>query len=105
MSLIQEKIDQAIEILNEKQIDLWLTFVRETSGVRDPMLDFLIGPGDLTWTSALILTHTGEKVAIVGNLEKETIARLKVYDTILGYDTAVRQLFKDTIARLDPEQI
>ncbi|KAA0276627.1 MAG: aminopeptidase P family protein, partial [Chloroflexi bacterium] len=43
MSLIREKVDQAIEILKAQDIDLWLTFVRETSGVRDPVLDFLIG--------------------------------------------------------------
>lgn len=51
MTLIQEKVHQAIEILKEQNADLWLTFVRETSGVRDPVLDFLIGPDDLTWQS------------------------------------------------------
>src|SRR5512142_653925 len=105
MTLIQEKVDQAIAILQEQQTDLWLTFVRETSGVRDPMLDFLIGSGDLTWPSALILTRQGEKIAIVGNLEKEAISRLGVFDAILGYDTAVKQLFRDAITRLNPERI
>ena len=105
MSLIQEKVNQAIEILREVQIDIWLTFVRETSGVRDPALDLLIGPNDLTWPSALILTRQGEKVAILGNLEKDAISRLNVFDTILGYDTAVSGPLRDTIIRLNPDQI
>ena len=105
MTLMQEKVNQAVEILKEQQTDLWLTFVRETSGVRDPMLDFLIGPNDLTWPSALILTSTGEKIAIIGNLEKDAIARTRVFDTIIGYDTAVSAPLRDTITRLNPDQI
>lgn len=105
MTLMQEKVNQAIQILKEQQTNLWLTFVRETSGVRDPMLDFLIGPNDLTWPSALILTSKGEKIAIVGNLEKDAIARTQVFDTITGYDTAVSAPLRDTITRLNPNQI
>src|SRR5215211_3514749 len=105
MTLMQEKVDQAIDILNEQNIDLWLTFVRETSGVRDPMLDFLIGPNDLTWPSALILTRKGEKIAIVGNLEKDSLSRNNVFDTVIGYDTAVSGPLRDTIIRLNPDRI
>ena len=105
MTLIQEKVKQAIEILKEQETDMWLTFVRETSGVRDPALDLLIGAGDLTWPSALILTRKGEKVAIIGNLEKESLQRLDVFDEILGYDKAVRELLRETITRLNPERI
>lgn len=105
MSLIQEKANQAVEILKEQNIDLWLTFVRETSGVRDPVLDFLIGGHDLTWLSALIITKAGDKIAIVGNLEKEAIAQLGVFNEIIGYDTAISGIFKETITRLNPDQI
>lgn len=105
MTLIQEKVQQAIHILQQQQIDLWLTFVRETSGVRDPALDLLVGPADLTWPSALMLTRQGGKLAIIGNLEKESLERLGVYDPILGYDTAVRDLLRETITRLDPQTI
>ncbi|HET9906471.1 MAG TPA: Xaa-Pro peptidase family protein [Anaerolineales bacterium] len=105
MTLIQEKVNQAIEILQEQQTDVWLTFVRETSGVRDPVLDFLIGANDLTWPSALILTSTGEKIAIIGNLEKDAVQRLNVFSEIIGYDTAVSGPLRDTITRLNPDQI
>jgi Xaa-Pro aminopeptidase len=105
MSLIQEKVSQAIEILKDYEIDMWLTFVRETSGVRDPALDFLIGANDLTWPSALMLTRKGEKVAIIGNLEKDALQRLNVFDEILGYDTAVSVPLRDTITRLNPDRI
>ena len=105
MSLIQEKVNKAIEILKEQNTDMWLTFVRETSGARDPALDFLIGANDLTWPSALILTRTGEKIAIIGNLEKDALERLNVFNEILGYDTAVSALLKETITRLNPARI
>jgi Xaa-Pro aminopeptidase len=102
---MQEKVNQAVEILKEQQTDMWLTFVRETSGVRDPVLDLLIGPNDLTWPSALIITRRGDKIAVIGNLEKDALQRLDVFDEILGYDTAVSGLLRDTLARLNPEQI
>ncbi len=105
MNLINEKVTQAIEILKEKELDLWLTFVRETSGVRDPMLNFILGPGDLTWESALIFTRSGERIAIIGRLEKEAVERLDVYDTLLPYDTAVSGILRETLARLNPRQI
>jgi Xaa-Pro aminopeptidase len=105
MSLIQEKVNQAIEILKEQEIDLWLTFVRETSGVRDPVLDFLIGENDLTWPSALILTKRGDKIVIVGNLEKEAIERMKVYSEVIGYDAAISGVLRETITRLNPDRI
>ena len=105
MTLIQEKVSQAIDILKEQQTDMWLTFVRETSGVRDPALDFLIGDNDLTWHSALILTREGKKIAIVGNLETEAVRQLNVFDEVLGYDSAVSGLLRDTITRLNPDGI
>lgn len=105
MTLIQEKADQAIEILKEQQTDMWITFVRETSGVRDPALDLLIGANDLTWQSALILTRNGEKIAVIGNLEKDAVQRQDVFNEILGYDKSIRELLRETIARLNPDRI
>jgi len=105
MTLIQEKVNQAMEILKEQQTDMWLTFVRETSGVRDLMLDLLIGANNLTWPSALILTRKGEKIAIVGNVEKGAMQRLGVFDEVYGYDKSVREPLCEMITRLNPDHI
>ena len=43
--MIIEKQKQAAEILKEKNIDMWMTFVRETGNVKDPMLDMIVGTG------------------------------------------------------------
>jgi Xaa-Pro aminopeptidase len=105
MSIIKEKTTQVIEILKELDIDLWLTFVRETSGVRDPVLDFIFGPEDLTWPSALIFTQTGERVAIVGRFEAEAVKSLGVYKNVLLYDQSVKPTLLETLERLAPKQI
>src|SRR4030095_658515 len=94
-----------MKILKEQETDILLLFVRETSGVRDPALDLLIGANDLTWESALILTRSGERIAIIGNLEKDAVQRLGVFDEILGYDKSVRDILRHTLARLNPDRI
>ena len=105
MSLLQEKSNQAIGILKETNIDLWLTFVRETSGVRDPVLDFLIGPSDLTWQSALMFTKSGERIAIVGRYEADAVERLGIFDAVVGYDEGIRELLLETLQRIKPDKV
>jgi Xaa-Pro aminopeptidase len=103
-NLVQEKVEQAIGILKEKEIDLWLTWVRETSSSRDPVLPLIFG-ADLTWNSALILTRNGDRIAIAGNFEVDTAKRTGAYSEVLGYDKSVRELIRQTFGRLDPKLI
>jgi len=103
-TLVQEKVRQAVSILEEKHIDLWMTFVRETSAVLDPILPVIYG-ATLTWHSALIITRTGETIAILGNLEAETARRTGAYQEIIGYDKSIQTELVRVLQRLNPNQI
>jgi Xaa-Pro aminopeptidase len=103
-TLIQEKVEQAINILKEKEIDLWLTFVRETVAGGDPVLPLIYGH-DLTWQSALLLTRSGERIAIVGHFEAEAARRTGAYPTIIPYHQSIRADLLNTIERLNPQTI
>lgn len=104
MTIVQEKTAQAIEILKEKNIDVWMTFVRETSSGGDPVLPLIYGR-DLTWQSALIISQTGETIAIVGTFEENTALRTKAYNTIIPYDESIQLLLLENLERLKPASI
>ena len=105
LPLVHEKVSQAIDILQELDIDLWLTFVRETVSGGDPVMPLIFGPGDLTWHSALLLTRTGERIAIVGRFDAEAVERAGVYTTVVPYDQSLRPPLREVLARLAPGQI
>ncbi len=101
--LVRQKLAQARALLAEHDLDLWLTFVRETSLGRDPALD-LIYPYDLTWQSAFLVTPESA-LAIVGRFDADNVRRLGAYDEVLGYDESIRPLLAESLKRLAPARI
>ncbi len=104
MNLVQEKVQQAIHLLNENEIDLWLTFVRETSAGGDPVLPLIYGL-DLTWESALMITKSGETIAIVGHYEAEAARRTGAYTTVIPYHQSIAPELLLVLKRINPKRI
>ena len=102
--VVQEKVEQAIGILNEYDVDCWITFVRESAIVHDPMLDFLT-IADVTWHSAFIVTRSGETYAIIGQMDRATVEDLGVYRHILSYVEGIKDHLLQTLKEIDPASI
>lgn len=102
--LILEKIDQAVKILNEKEIDMWMTFVRETGNIKDPMIDMIVGT-NATWQSAFIITKSGDTHAIIGSLELENMKMVGTYKNIHPYLKSIKEKFLDVINQYKPNKI
>ncbi len=103
-SIIKQKIAQAVQILNEKDIDLWLTFVRESGTINDPAMDMIGGAG-CTWQSALMINKDGDTTAIVGSLEVENFERFSGYKKVIGYIKSIREPLNEYLANKNPKSI
>ncbi len=104
-TIVHEKLSQAAGILQEQGIDLWLTFVRETGTGGDPVLPLILGPGHLTWQSALLIARGGERTAIVGRFDAEAVQRAGVFDSVVSYDQSIKPHLLEALHRLNPAQI
>lgn len=104
MSIIEEKISQAIDILKEKNIDMWLTFVRESATMPDPAIDMIVGQ-HATWQTAWIITKKGETIAIAGNLDVASIKKEGRYSSVISYLQGIGDELLATLRRINPRKI
>jgi len=102
--LIKEKVEQAIKILKEFDVDCWITFVRESQINGDPTLAFLLN-ADVTWHSAFILSKDGKTQAIVGKYDQKTVEDTGAYDEVVGFVEGINEPLKTYLKKLNPKNI
>ncbi|MBU1701983.1 MAG: Xaa-Pro peptidase family protein [Candidatus Eisenbacteria bacterium] len=102
--LVHEKLHQVEGILKELDIDCWLTFVRETTDAGDPVLPLILDH-PLTWQSALILTQSGERIAIVGKYEDEAVRSSGAWSKVLTYVQSIKEPLCNELNRLQPKEV
>jgi Xaa-Pro aminopeptidase len=102
-TLVQEKLEQAVGILREQEVDLWLTFVRETMLTSDPCLDLIAGTYS-AWTGAFLVSASGERLAIVGRFDAPAVEQTGAYE-VVGYDESIKPALRAAMERLAPGSI
>ncbi len=103
--LIQQKLNQAVQIMTDLQIDCWCTYVRETIESRDPAMVFLAGEGQVVWEAAFLIYRSGRKVAILGAGDHKNYEQLHVYDEVIPYVESFRQPLREELIRQNPKDI
>ena len=102
--ITREKLQQAAAIMADSGVDVWLTFVRETYGAEDPVVGFLV-EGGLTWQSALLVSKTGRKIAVVGAYDGDPLLGSGDWDEVIGYHQSIRQPLLAALDALVPAEI
>ena len=98
--MIRVKMAQAVQILKEKDVDAWLTFVRESDTISDPMLELIVGT-HIVWPSVFILTKHGHCIAIVGSLDAQNVKDHAPYENV----DSIRDPLLEVLEANDPAQI
>lgn len=102
--MVNDKINQAVAILKERGVDLWLTFVRETGSSPDPMLHMLAGV-NVVWPSAFIITASGKAIAIVGSLDAHGVRDQASRYEVRGYVDSIAGPLRQVLEEEQPNRI
>lgn len=102
--MLAEKLAQVQGILEEVGVDVWLLFARESHTIHDPCFDLVVGT-NVTWPSAFLLTRKGDRIAIVGSLDRANLEMHGHYPEIIGYVGGISDDLLKVLSRLDPQRI
>ncbi|MDP4176112.1 MAG: Xaa-Pro peptidase family protein [Bacteroidota bacterium] len=102
--MILEKIQQAAQTLKEKKIDMWLIFVRESSNIKDPSMDMVVGT-NCTWQTAYIITKDGDTTAILGSLDVPNMKTIGTYKNVVGYVKSIKEPLLAAFNKYRPNKI
>lgn len=102
--VVKQKYEQVAQILQEKNIGLWLVMGRETVDVCDPGLRLVL-PSNIMGVSAFFFTPDGRRRALVRRQDVAGVELHGVFDEVVGYGNDFDELLKKTIEEIDPNVI
>jgi Xaa-Pro aminopeptidase len=102
-TIIQEKTEQAVGVLDDLDIDIWLIFARETNEVAEPSLPLVLDE-EFIWPGMVIITNNGDSVVICESHDTGTMESVGVHD-VEPYVESLAEVFLETLQELSPSEI
>jgi Xaa-Pro aminopeptidase len=97
-ALLRKKIDQAVSLLREHEIDCWIAQLGQETWLHpDPIQPLVIGVS-VTWPSAFLITSAGQTIALVGTGDVGNVQSNTAFERVQGY---VRDLAPELLRVLD----
>ncbi|HQX63794.1 MAG TPA: hypothetical protein PK593_10090, partial [Thermomicrobiales bacterium] len=103
-SIVREKLAQAVEVLEEEGVDLWMIVARESDVLGDPSMPLVVGTS-VTWESAFLISRTGDHRAIVAVGDVENIRQTGAWDNVVGYVEGISGELIRAFDELQPNMI
>ncbi|MGH2345939.1 MAG: M24 family metallopeptidase [Chloroflexota bacterium] len=104
-TVVREKILQAVGLLREHDIDLWVAqFGRETHAHPEPSQDLLVGLS-ITWNSAFLIARDGTTIALVATGDADEARRADCYQEVIPYVQGIGPELLKVLERLNPRSI
>lgn len=102
-TIVAEKLDQAVEVLQDREEDVWITFGRETSDVGEPVLPLVLDE-EFVWPGMVLITSDGRKVVVCETHDAGTVRSVGLHE-VYRYENSLKDTFHDAIEEIDPEKI
>lgn len=97
----KEKIEQAVNYLNQENIDMWIIYSSEGS---DPSLSLITGIHTVGQT-AFIFTKDNKKYSLCSIIDAQESEQSGLFDEVIKYRNGLGPVLKKLVDELDPKNI
>lgn len=101
-ALTREKLEQATKLVAQSDLDVWLTFVRETFNGGETVLPLMTEVG-LVWLTAFLITKTGQRIVVVGNYDAEPFEASGDWTQVIPYVQGIKDPLLEALEQAIPE--
>lgn len=101
--IVSEKLDQAVEALQDRDVDAWITFGRETSDIAEPALPLVLDE-EFVWPGMVLVTGDDDRIVVCETHDADTIRSVGLHE-VIPYENSLKRAFHDAIEPIDPDEI